>query len=82
VSAPELTCQEMVELVTDFLEDRLGPAERARFEAHLALCEGCRAYLDQMRQTVRALGRIPDDSMSTVMRDQLLDAFRGWRRRA
>jgi anti-sigma factor RsiW len=79
VNASELTCREMVELVTDYLEDRLAPAERARFEAHLALCEDCEAYLEQMRQTVHALGRLPDDQASAPELDKLLEAFRDWR---
>jgi anti-sigma factor RsiW len=79
VNASDLTCREMVELVTDYLEDRLKPDERARFEAHLALCEGCRVYLEQVRQTVRALGRLPADQLSPAALDNLTDAFRGWR---
>jgi anti-sigma factor RsiW len=82
MSVSELTCREMVELVTDYLEERLEPAERARFEAHLALCEDCEAYLAQMRQTVRALGRLPDDPTSAAMLGKLLDAFRDWHSRA
>jgi anti-sigma factor RsiW len=75
---PEMPCRELVELVTDYLEDRLSPLDRARFEAHLATCEACRTYLDQFRQTVRTLGRLPEESLSPDARNALLAAFRGW----
>ena len=52
----EMPCQELVELVTAYLEGYLAPAERTRFEEHLATCSGCRTYLQQMRMTLRALG--------------------------
>jgi anti-sigma factor RsiW len=68
----------MVELVTDYLEDRLPPAERSRFEAHVALCGGCQAYLEQFRATIRALGSLPEESLSPATRESLLGAFRGW----
>lgn len=77
---PELPCRELVELVTDYLEDRLSPRDRARFEAHLADCELCRTYLEQFRQTIRLLGRLPEESISPEARDRLLEAFRGWSR--
>ncbi len=54
----ELVCQELVELVTLYLEGGLGPDERARFEAHLQICDECRAYLDQIRRTIWLLGRL------------------------
>lgn len=77
---PELPCRELVELVTDYLEDRLSPIDRARFEAHLAECEPCRTYLEQFRQTIRVLGRLPEESLSPEAREALLTAFRGWSR--
>jgi anti-sigma factor RsiW len=78
---PEMPCRELVELVTDYLDGRLSPADCARFEAHLAECEACRAYLDQFRQTIRVLGRLPEESLSSEAREALLAAFRGWSRR-
>jgi anti-sigma factor RsiW len=75
---PEMPCRELVELVTDYLEDRLAPLDRARFEAHLAECGACRRYLEQFRQTIRVLGRLPEESLSPEARDALLAAFRGW----
>jgi anti-sigma factor RsiW len=77
---PEMQCRELVELVTDYLEDRLPPEGRARFEAHIAECEYCETYLEQMRQTIRVLGRLPEDSLSPKARDVLLSAFRDWSR--
>jgi anti-sigma factor RsiW len=78
----DLPCQELVELVTDYLENRLPSSTRARFEAHLAQCSACRTYLEQMRHTVRALGRIPAESMEPEARDRLLEVFRNWKRRS
>ena len=57
-------------------------AEHARFNAHLALCSGCRTYLEQMRQTIRALGRLAEESIEPEAKQQLLAAFRDWRRGA
>ena len=76
---PEMPCQELVELVTDYLEDRLSPVDRLRFEAHIAECEYCETYLEQMRQTIRTLGRISEESLSDAARETLLEAFRSWR---
>jgi anti-sigma factor RsiW len=77
---PELPCRELVELVTDYLEGRLPPLDRARFEAHLADCEYCETYLEQMRQTIRVLGRLPEESLSPEARATLLSTFRHWPR--
>lgn len=78
---PELPCRELVELVTEYLEERLSPDDRARFDAHLAACEACRAFLDQFRQTIRALGRLPEEALSVEARATLLAAFRDWRQK-
>ena len=75
-----MACREFVELATDYLEGRLADAERVRFEDHLALCPACGAYMDQLRATLRALGRIPEESLSPAARDELLHAFREWKR--
>ena len=69
-----------VELVTDYLEGRLAPIEQRRFEAHLALCRGCRTYLEQMRQTILALGKLSEESIDPEAKERLLGAFRAWRR--
>ena len=80
--AADLPCQELVELVTDYLENRLADVERLRFEAHLRQCSGCRTYLEQMRQTLRALGRLPEESIQPEAKERLLEVFRDWRRGA
>jgi len=71
-----ITCQEVVELVTDYLEGELDEATRTELEAHLALCPGCHAYLEQMRQTIDDLGHVPVDSLSERAQDDLMAAFR------
>jgi anti-sigma factor RsiW len=76
-----MACQELAELVTAYLEDYLGTAERARFEEHLATCSGCRRYLEQMRLTLRALDRVPEPTISTEAREQLLRLYRAWQQR-
>ena len=79
MTVEELTCQELVELVTDYLEGALPPAERARFEAHVEGCLGCERYLDQVRTTI-ALA--PDSRAVEASPDVagLLIAFRDWKR--
>jgi anti-sigma factor RsiW len=83
VSAPQLdvmSCRELVEVVTDYLEDTMARSERLRFEAHLEECPYCVDYLAQMRETIAALGELTEDSISTEARGELLAAFRDWRR--
>lgn len=74
----EPTCQEVVELVTDYVEGTMPEAERRAFDEHLAGCEGCRNYLEQMRATIELSGRIELDSLSPELCDELVAAFRGW----
>ncbi len=78
-TADDLTCKELVELVTDYLEGALRGAARARFESHLEICEGCATYVEQMRQTIRVVGRLDEDSIDPAVRERLLDAFRSWK---
>lgn len=73
-----LSCAELVEIVTDYLEDALDPPTRRRFEEHLAVCPGCEDYLDQIRATIAAAGRVTPEDLDPVPRDRLLAAFRGW----
>ena len=75
----ELSCQELVELVTDYLEGALPSELHDRFERHIAHCLGCQAYLKQMRATIRATGTLTVDSVTPDAENTLLDAFRGWR---
>lgn len=77
-SAPDLACRELVERVTDYLEQRLSAEDRARFELHLTGCEGCRTYLQQMRQVLATAGQLTETSVAPEVRDALLDAFRGY----
>jgi anti-sigma factor RsiW len=77
--AAGLTCREVVELVTNYLEGALSRRNRRRFEAHIAACHGCTTYLDQMRLTIEALGRVPESTLSPGARDELTHAFRDWR---
>jgi anti-sigma factor RsiW len=76
----ELSCQELVELVTDYLDGALPSELRERFERHIAHCSGCQAYLEQMRATIRATGELTAESLSPEAERSLLDAFRNWRR--
>ena len=74
-----LTCQELVELVSDYLEDALSPSERARFEQHLDYCQGCVAYVEQIRETVRITGeQLREETLPPEMREALLYQFRNW----
>jgi anti-sigma factor RsiW len=75
----QLTCKELVELVTDYLEGALSPADRARFDEHLATCPYCRTYVEQMRQTIRALGHLPEETIPAEALEELLARFRRWR---
>ena len=77
---PHLSCQEFVELVTDYLEGVLDDDTVRRFEEHLALCPGCQTYLDQMRETASRLGEIRVETLSEEMQATLLSAFRDFRR--
>jgi anti-sigma factor RsiW len=75
----EMTCKEVVEVITDYLEGRLRAEDRQRFEAHLEVCSYCATYLDQMRETIATLGTLRTESLSPETREGLLEAFRGWR---
>lgn len=70
-----LDCNELVELVTAYLDDALDPDTRARVETHLQECDGCANYLQQYRETVRTVGNIGDDELDPTFRNRLLDAF-------
>ncbi len=78
--AADMSCQEFVELVTDYLEDALDPSTRARFEHHMGLCLGCEVYLRQMEETAARLGSIPAESLPPYAQTTLLEAFRGFHR--
>jgi anti-sigma factor RsiW len=79
MSTTALTCQELVELVTDYLEGALPEPERARFDAHIGGCEHCTAYIEQMRATITLTGRLRPEELPPKTVDELLEAFRDWR---
>lgn len=72
----DMPCIELVELVTDYLEGALSPPERARFEAHLAICEDCVTYVEQIRRAVEAAATLPPEGPPPPVRHALLAAFR------
>jgi hypothetical protein len=74
------TCQQIVELVTDYLERALAPADVDRFEEHLRICDGCAFYVDQIRVTIDAVGRIEEEDVPAATRDGLVAAFRDFKR--
>ena len=78
--AEHVTCQEVVELVSDYLDQALPAEEASLFEQHVNFCDGCEFYLDQIRTTIATVGRITEEDVPPETRDKLLDAFREWRR--
>lgn len=75
----KLSCREFIELVTEYLEGSLPPEEKERFEAHLAVCDGCTTYLEQMRQTIQWTGRLTEEQIPDEAKDKLLHTFRDWK---
>jgi len=73
-----MTCRELVELVSDYLEGALPRRDHARFTRHLAGCDGCAEYLEQMRTTIAVTGRLREHTLDAVVRNRLLAAFRDW----
>ena len=80
VKVLDITCRELVELVTDYLEGGLAPANRARFEQHLEICAPCVAYVEQIRLTIAASGAISEEQLDPEARKDLLAVFRDWNR--
>ena len=77
----KLRCQDIVELVTDYIEDALPTEERRRFAHHLTYCPGCVAYADQMRDTIRVTGQLPrEEPLAPALHERLLSQFRCWKR--
>ena len=76
----ELTCKEIVELVTDYLENALLPEMRERLEAHVAECPGCENYIEQMQQTIDMLHRIARESVFPATKQELLQLFHDWKK--
>jgi len=74
-----LTCKELTEWITDYLEGSLPQADHTRLEQHLSTCDGCQTYLDQMRLTVQTLGSKPRLEIPAALESELLRAFRSWK---
>lgn len=75
---PEMPCQELVEVITDYLEGALPERDRIRFEEHLELCDACREYVAQFERTIELVGAMRESELDPAMRDGLVEAFRGW----
>jgi predicted anti-sigma-YlaC factor YlaD len=76
----EMTCKELVEVITDYLEGTLAEEQRLRMEDHLSRCDGCTNYLEQMRQTIRLTGQVREESLTPQQHDDLLRLFRDWKK--
>lgn len=75
----ELSCQEVVELVTDYLEQALLPEMRAQFEKHVEECPGCSTYIEQVRHTITMLRKLAEQSIFPETKQELLEIFRNWK---
>lgn len=75
----DLTCADLVNLVTDYLEGAMPGPERERFDVHLKRCPPCEVYFVEFRQTIDLVGHLPSESISEQARAALMDAFRGWK---
>jgi hypothetical protein len=73
-----ISCQEVVELVTDYLERALPAGQTSLFEQHINFCDGCDWYLDQMRTTIAAVGEVREEDVPPEVREKLVRAFRDW----
>ena len=79
MSTTELTCQELVELVTDYLEGVLRPEEQARFARNLSICPGCTTYVEQFRETIALTGALREQDVPPVARSAMLAQFANWK---
>jgi len=80
MTARAMTCREVIDLLTDYVEDALPTQERRRVEAHLATCDGCTTYLEQVRKTIRLTGMLTEEQIPDEDKQRLLAAFRDWTR--
>jgi anti-sigma factor RsiW len=76
--AEQMSCRELVELVTDYLEGALAPGDLDRFERHIDGCDACGNYIEQFRLVIKASGRLEEADLEPAAREDLLEAFRGW----
>lgn len=77
----QMTCRELVGIVTEYLEGTLSLEDRTRLESHLVFCDWCVDYLDQMRNTIRITGSLREEDVPADMEAELLRAFRDWKGR-
>jgi anti-sigma factor RsiW len=75
----DFTCRELVAVASDYIEGRLPPSERVRLESHLAECEGCTTYLEQMRRTITLIGELRPEHVTPEAFERLLGVFRAWK---
>ncbi len=78
-SGGDLTCQELVEVITDYFDGAMSDADRGRFERHLNECSGCQAVVSQFRTAIEITGRLTEEQVSDAQRDAMRDVFRRWR---
>jgi predicted anti-sigma-YlaC factor YlaD len=76
-----MTCKELVEIVTDYIEGSLPAVDRMLFDEHLSDCDGCRNYLEQMRHTIKLTGRLQEENLTTPQKDDLIRLFQNWKNR-
>lgn len=81
MTVPEMTCKELVEVVTEYLEGSMPVDQRLLFEEHLAFCSWCRTYVEQMQDTIRLSSTLKEEDISPEARDTLLDVFHDWKHR-
>jgi anti-sigma factor RsiW len=81
ITREDITCKELVELVTEYLDGALPAEDHAFFAQHIAGCDGCAVYVDQIRLTIAAAGKVTENSIAPAVRAELLAAFRGWHNR-
>ena len=81
MATPQITCRELVQLITEYLEGGLSRRDRRRFERHLRGCDGCTTYVEQMRDTVRLAGAVGEGDLTPQARDELLAVLRDWKAR-
>ena len=76
----EFSCQEMIEVVTNYLDGALSPDEQEGFESHLSRCAGCTTYVDQIRVTIQQTGMVPrEESLPPALREEIVAQFRNWK---
>ncbi len=76
----ELSCKELTQLITEYLEGVLSSTDRERFESHLSRCPGCITYIEQMQETVKQLGNMPSVEIPSNLESSIVDAFRAWKK--